>query len=343
VKVTALEGQDPATEQFVRRMPEAKLSHLPVWNAMVERTFGHKSFYLAAREGGTVQGVLPLIHVRSRLFGNRLISQAFSSYGGALTVGPDASDALYDRALELANDLQCDSMEIRNTRPVQHDLYTRTDKVAMRYPLVPDVDQLWKSFTSKSKVRNHVRKAEELGVTAVDGGIELLGDFYRVWTVRMHQLGTPCYSRNLFQGILETFPDNARIFLARVGGNTVVARFTVLFNGLAESCWAAALVEHNATRANQYLYWSVMKHYALAGAKWFDFGRSTIDSNQYRAKKQWGAQPVPLYFQYWVRPGRELSLASPDSPKYRKKVALWRRLPLWATRLLGPMISRSLP
>ncbi|GAH85602.1 unnamed protein product, partial [marine sediment metagenome] len=69
----------------------------------------------------------------------------------------------------------------------------------------------------------------------------------------------------------------------------------------------------------------------------------TAGSGNYEFKRRWRAEPVRLHYQYWVRPGTELSIVSPDNPKYRKKVQLWKKLPLWLTRLIGPRISRDLP
>ena len=85
-----------------------------------------------------------------------------------------------------------------------------------------------------------------------------------------------------------------------------------------------------------------MAYYCAAGARCFDFGRSTVDGPHYRFKKQWVTEQMTLHYQYWVRPGHDLSIVSPDNPKFRRKAELWKRMPLWATRLLGPLISRSL-
>ena len=32
-----------------------------------------------------------------------------------------------------------------------------------------------------------------------------------------------------------------------------------------------------------------------------------------------------------------------DNPKYRRAIELWRKLPLWVTRLIGPPLARSIP
>jgi len=341
MRVFALKDPDLACDTFVKQMSESKMCHLPAWSVMIERTFRHKSFYLVARGGDVVQGVFPLTLVSSRLFGKGMISQPFSNYGGPLADSPAVSEALYKRAVELAAEHDCDSMELRNVDPIPHDLQEATDKITMYLPLSADPEELWTSF--KPKVRNQVRKAEKSGIVALSGGLDLMDDFYLLWTVRMHQLGTPCYSRRLFGAIMETFPRNCRVFLVRLNHLTVGGAFVYCFKGLVQIRWAATLVEYNTLCPNNLLYWSIMKHYCLAGASCFDFGRTTANSGQYRFKKQWGPQAVRLHYQYWTRPGHELSLARPDNPKYRRKVEMWKRLPLWLTRLIGPHVSRNLP
>lgn len=339
--VSILNSASSECEDFVRRTAGAKLCHMPGWTTMVEKTFGHKGFYLVTRENGGISGVLPLTQVRSRLFGNRLISQAFSNYGGPLTKSPAALDALCQRAVELALECGCESMEIRNTEPFPYDFYLREDKIAMYLPLVADPDELWKSF--KPKIRNRIRKAEKSGFVVVSGGPELLDDFYRIWTIRMHELGTPCYPRKLFSSIMETFPDRSQIFLARLKDMTIGGIFVHHFNGFVDACWGAALTEYKHLNPISFLCWSVMKHFCLEGATCFDFGRTTVESGPHDFKRRWDAEPIQLYYHYWTRPGHKLSIVSPDNPKYKKKIEAWKKLPVWVTRLVGPLISRNLP
>ena len=111
MNVSILEFPSVECDDFVRKMDDAKLCHMPAWSEMIAKTFGHKLFYLVVREGSAVYGVLPLTQVRSRLFGNRMISQAFSNYGGPMAIGTDSLDALYNCAVELAIECGCKSIE----------------------------------------------------------------------------------------------------------------------------------------------------------------------------------------------------------------------------------------
>jgi serine/alanine adding enzyme len=340
MQVELLDADDAACRDFVLKSPQGRICHLPSWTRMVCRVGGYGPCYLVARDGPAVVGVMPMAQVRSWLFGNRMISMAFSNYGGAISTTLAATEALYHKAVELAEEAGCRSIEFRGLAALPFDLPQREGKLCMYLPLDADPERVWKRFDPK--VRNQVRKAEKSGLIAADGGAELLDDFYRIYTVRMRELGTPCYSRRIMQAILKTYPDNSRIFIVRQDRPAIGAGLITWFNGLVEIPWAATLVKYNPLCPNNLLYWSAIRHACLVGATHFDFGRCTADGPTYRFKKRWGADPVPLYYQFWVRPGQSLFKSDPDDPRYRRKVELWKRLPLWITLLLGPRISRGL-
>lgn len=341
MNVDILNAPDADVDAFVERQPDAKIGHTFAWSEKVIQRAGHRPFYLVARDGDEVCGVLPLTQVRSILFGNHMISQAFSSYGGPLTSRPEALKPLYDRAVELATAHGCESIEFRNVEPLPYDLQLRHDKVVIHLQLPADPQELWGSF--KPKIRNHVRKAEKSGILAASGSVQFLGDFYRVYTIRMHQLGTPPRPKGCIRDILTGFPANSKIFVVRLKGEVIGAGLTICYNGCVEIPLAATLPQYNKLCPNNLLYWSIMKHYCGAGADKFDFGRSTVGGSTHRFKEQWGSESVQLNYQYWVRGGGQVSILSPEDPKYRKRVEMWKKLPLWLTRLIGPYISKQLP
>ena len=59
--------------------------------------FGHDCLYLAARDhAGRIEGVLPLVRVKSRIFGHFLVSMPFLNYGGPVG-SPRATALLAER------------------------------------------------------------------------------------------------------------------------------------------------------------------------------------------------------------------------------------------------------
>jgi FemAB-related protein (PEP-CTERM system-associated) len=241
----------------------------------------------------------------------------------------------------IARENHCESIEFRNTRVWPYKLHLRTDKISMCLALASDPQEVWKAL--RHKTRNRVRKAQTEGLVVTSGGLELLDDFYRVWTIRMHELGTPCYPRRLFTSILAAFPDAARIFVARLHGVTTAVLFAYTFQGWVQSCWGAALRKYDAMGPNYLLNWGAIERYCREGMQWFDFGRSTIGSGQHTFKERWGATPIDLRWQYWTATGQDPVLARADDPKYANKVEMWKRLPLWASRVIGAAISPALP
>jgi CelD/BcsL family acetyltransferase involved in cellulose biosynthesis len=99
----------------------------------------------------------------------------------------------------------------------------------------------------------------------------------------------------------------------------------------------------NAHYVNTLLYWEQLRFAVSAGYRVFDFGRSSLDSGTYDFKRQWGAEPVPLNWQYWLAPGQGMPGLTPSSPKFRLAVRAWQHLPLAIANRLGPRLVKDLP
>src|SRR5919112_6636733 len=96
-------------EAFVADCPEATFFHRAGWKRVIEETLGHKTYFLYAEDvAGAIVGVLPLVFIRSALFGRSLSSTAFCVYGGPPTTSPGAAEALTARAVEIAERVRAD-------------------------------------------------------------------------------------------------------------------------------------------------------------------------------------------------------------------------------------------
>lgn len=329
-------------DAFVARTPGASIYHLHGWHALIRELFGHASAPLAALdERGTIRGVLPVVRLKSALFGNFAVSMPYFNYGGALAVEPEVRARLADAAVERARDWGCTHLELRSTLPGECTLPTRTDKVCMELALPESEEALWKRF--EPKLRAQIRRPTKEGAVATSGGIELLPEFYDVFARNMRDLGTPVYGRDFFERICRDFAAHVTLVVVRLGGRAVAAGFLLRWGDRVEIPWASSLREFNRTGANMLLYWESLRLAIAGGARRFDFGRSSIDAGTYRFKRQWGAEPVQLHWYYWLRDSRELPNLSPSNAKYRLAIGAWQRLPLGVTTWLGPRIVRNLP
>lgn len=335
-------GADTASwDAFVQSNPAASIYHLARWRALIKDCFGHGSHYLQAVDANNqVVGVLPLVRLKSKLFGDYLVSVPYFNYGGAVAVTAEIELALMQHTEQLAQDLGVSHIEFRDN--IEREPWPkRTDKVAMVLKLPDSVERLNKQIGAK--LRAQIKRAQRENPEVLTGGAELLDDFYTVFAINMRDLGTPVYSKEFFRKMLQAFPDESRLIVLRHEGKPVSTAFLLAFRQGVEIPWASTLRYVNKFSMNMLLYWEVLQYAIERKADHFDFGRSSRDAGTYKFKKQWGAQEVPLYWHYWLKDGRELPRLNPDNPKYRLAINVWRRLPVELTKLIGPPIVKNLP
>jgi len=347
IEIRTLSGTEisehlPRWAAFVEELGYRSPSRHPGWLAVLAQGLKQQPYCLAATAGEQIVGLLPLVYLRSRLFGRFLVGMPYLNVGGVLAEEASVAAALVDRAVELADRLDVKYLELRHEQPIEHPALGEQlgSKVHMRLALPATGDELWASF--KPKVRNQIRKAEKLGLSVQWGTQELLPEFYAVFARNMRDLGTPVFGRSLFRAILTQFPGVAELCVVRTGDRPIAAAVLVHGPGMTEVPSASSLRQYNATNANMLMYWHMLCRSIERGQQQFDFGRSTIDSNTYRFKKQWGAQPAPAVWQYYVRRG-SIGDMRPENRRYRLMIRVWQHLPVGLTRLLGPPIVRGIP
>jgi FemAB-related protein (PEP-CTERM system-associated) len=341
VSVALLNNETDEWNDYVLGHPASSVYHRAEWRKLIKDTFGHSSYYCVARNSnGDIVGILPMIRLTSLLFGDFMVSVPYFNYGGPLGDTADIEKSLISFAGQLASTLGVSHVEYRDDVP-RDDMPCRSEKVNMILPLPDNKRLLRDSFSSK--LRSQIRRSQRENPQSLIGDVELLDDFYNVFSRNMRDLGTPVYSKNFFRNILATFPGAFRIIVVKLGNKPVAAGFLALSGSRMEIPWASTIKDVNPLSINMYLYWESLKYAIAQGCTTFDFGRSTVDSGTYRFKKQWGAQPQQLYWHYWLGSKREMPKLNPSNPKYKQFIRLWKKLPLVIANRLGPMIVRNLP
>ncbi|MGW8227249.1 MAG: FemAB family XrtA/PEP-CTERM system-associated protein, partial [Gammaproteobacteria bacterium] len=339
--ITLLKDEQYDWNTYVEHHPAASIYHLAEWRELTKKTFGHEGFYFIARnDEGNITGILPLIRLKSRVFGDFMVSLPYFNYGGPIADHPLIEQALIDAANTLAATTGVTHVEYRDKIP-RENLTARTEKVNMILKLPDNVDSLWESFGSK--LRNQIRRPQRQSPEIHIGGKTCLEDFYAVFSRNMRDLGTPVYGKVFFSNILDCFTPQSRIIDIRLHGKPVAAAFLLGYRNTLEIPWASTIREVNHLSINMLLYWEVLKFAVVNNYTYFDFGRSSKDSGTYRFKRQWGAQPKQLYWHYWLNTGQEIPLLNPDNPRYAMAIRIWQHLPLKLTNWLGPKIVKNIP
>ncbi len=329
-------------DEFVHAHDFGTAYHRYAWrNIFSQALKASAPYFLARRDSGKICGVLPLVHLKSALFGNYCVSLPYANFGGALGDNAQIEEALMRTASEYAAKLGASHVEFRDTRPRDGNWTAKTEKVEMLRPLEADAESLLKGIGSK--LRAQVKRPLREGATSRRGHGELLDDFYAVFAENMRDLGTPVHSKAFFRAIIDGLGESAELVTVYIQDRPVAGGLLIHHGEGTEIPSASSLRSYNRYSVNMYLYGECLKAAIERGSSVFDFGRSSPNSGTFRFKKQWGAAPQQLYWHYWLAEGQRAPNLNPNNPKYQLAIQAWTKLPVWLTKIIGPPIVRKLP
>jgi len=330
-------------DAFVRQHPHGTLFHLMGWQRLIENALEHEPLHIVARASGTaeVAGILPLFLVRSRIFGRMLVSTPQAAYGGILARSDAVAGLIFERARRLAAELSVEFLELRSFHNalgsetlLRKDLY-----VTFRQQLQPDPDANMLAIPRKTRaeVREGARRGLEFKVNEIS-----VREFFNVYSRSVRDLGTPTFPRRLFEGGLREFGSDCKLFSVHWRGKLASAVWTLFYKDEIVPYFGGSIREYNPLAVNSFMYGSLMKYGCENGYRVFDFGRSKKGSGSFHFKKRWGMTMTDLPYEYLLVRRENMPDTSPMNPKFQLCVKAWRRLPLFLTRGLGPVISRHL-
>lgn len=341
VDVVSYDGTPARWDDFVVSQPTASIEHTYGWRSVIEKAYGHRCHYLSAVQDGTIRGVLPLVHVRSLLFGNHLISMPFLDYGGILACDRNAAQALHDSAAALARELKVDDLIYRHKEPCGLDLPVFQGKVTFLLRLFASEEELWKAIPSER--RNRVRKTQKLGLRSRFSGSDEVGIFYDIWSANMKDLGSPAHSREFFDEIFSSLGTHAElIFVDNDRGETVAGGLSLKFRDTVMLPWVSSRRKFFDLYPNNLLYWDLMAKACREGISCFDFGRSSMDSGTFQFKKRWKAEIVQLNWEYVPVSQGKVNFLTQDEKRFSPLISLWKRLPLFVANSLGPVLRKGI-
>jgi FemAB-related protein (PEP-CTERM system-associated) len=333
------EGDRAAWAAFVAGCPEATFFHRIEWRELIEDVFRHRTHYLVAERGGQLAGVLPLVRVRSWLFGDALVSLPFAVYGGAAVSDDAARAELHRAACELARELGVQHLELRNRHVTEPDWPRQDLYVTFRKALLPEVEANLLAIPRKQRAM--VRKGIERGLTSeIDAGV---GRFFELYADNQQRHGTPPLPRRYFEALRAAFGDDCQVLtVLDPQGSAVSSVVSFFFRDEVLPYYAGDDVAARELAANDFKYWELMRRACERGLKVFDYGRSKRDTGSFDFKKNWGFEPQALQYEYHLLRREAIPQNNPSNPKYRAFIAGWRRLPRPVANALGPYIVRNL-
>ncbi len=328
----------PRWDAFVMACPEATFFHRAGWAEVLRQGLGHQAHFLYAERDGALCGVLPLGHIRSRLFGNNLISNPFCVLGGAVG-DADACTALEQAAVDLAHSLQVDTLELRHAQPRHPDWPAKRELyVQFRKTIDPDPEVNLKAIPRKQRAM--VRKGIDAGLQGeIDPGIDRL---FAAYSESVRNLGTPVFPRRYFATLQAVFGPDCEVLTITHQGQTVASVMSFYFRDEVLPYYGGGTALARDLKGNDFMYWDLLRRSCERGIRVFDYGRSKVGTGSWSFKKNWGFTPEPLHYEFHLVKADRLPDVNPLNPKYRLFIEAWKRLPLPVSRFLGPLLARNL-
>lgn len=327
-------------EAFVARLPESNFFHRAGWKDVIEKAFRQRTRYMIAERDSAIVGVLPLVEIKSRLFGHALISTAFSIGGGVAALDDEAAEALDEAAISLLKSSKADYLEYRRPVRAHSDWVQKKDLYAnFSRPMLEDADEDLLQIPRKQ--RAVVRKAlkNEMLAVRIDESVD---DFYRLYSLNVRNLGTPVFSKRFFQELMRTFESDCEILTVTVDGKPVSSVMSFYCRDAVMPYFTGSHTDARKLGANDFMYWHVMRRAVDKGYRVFDFGRSKEGTGPFSFKKNWGFAPEPIAHEFYLKDGAEMPDLNPLNPKYAAMVATWKRLPLPVANFVGPLVVRNI-
>ena len=333
-------ASEAAWDHFVDAMPAGTFFHRAGWATVIETAFGHTTHYSFTERDGSITGVLPLVRVKTLLFGDSLISNPFCVYGGPLAADAESEAALIAHAEALLKTTGASALEFRHQVAAPEtdgwidgpDLY-----VTFRRPIESDLDRNMKAIPRKQRAM--VRKGIANGLSSIAArDVRVL---HRIYAESVRNLGTPVFSKRYFQILMDVFGNSADIVTILDDGTPIASVMNFYFRDEVLPYYGGGAAAARGRAGNDFLYWETMRRAADRGCLVFDFGRSKIGTGSFSFKHNWGFEPARLHYRFRLKPGQAIPDHNPLNPKYRMLIAAWKRLPLPVANVLGPFIVRG--
>ena len=317
------------------------------WLSEIVRCFGYRLHVLTVGPDQAPSGGLALAEVPTLLGARRLVSFPFSFIAGSMAVDAETHVALATEARMLAAELRVRRLELKQmdgAQPLAPELTRSTRYTTFRISTEGGEQAVWKRLHVTS-TQQRIRKGQKAGVTAIDGTSEADWLAMAQLEERVQQgHGVPAPPRRFFLDSLRRLQQAGLVdlYLARIPDGRVAAGF-VMFKGVREWIYAfsasdPALVREY--RATHVLLWAGLQRAAAAGVT-LDLGRTAPEqASLAEFKQRWGAQPVPLAYDYWPTAGG-LGQAPRDRGLLALAARVWAALPAPLARL-GSTLYRYL-
>ena len=317
------------------------------WINLISNYFNYIYYPVIVEENNKVIAYFPFVLIKSKMFGNHMLSSPFTCHGGGIVFSKNVDkkkiiQKVLNQITKIAKKNKACFLQIRGPEEELIDYYIDVGfkETLLDYNFLLDlnvkIEQIRKNLNKK--LRNCLKNAEKKGIEIeINNNVD---EFYNLYLITMQRLGSPPNSKRFFMKLLKT--NNFIIYTAKYKGKIIAGCSFVFNDNYATWQDSVSLDEYKHLNANTLLVWEFIKSGINTGIKTFDLGCSRDKSTHYNYKKKWGAKIVKASKLYYYFGDKE-EVIDVRSTKYSVFSTIWRLfMPKFATKLIRPSIRRSL-
>ncbi len=339
--------KDERWDQLVEGHPHRLVFHTSAWAKVLIETYGYSARYHALQDAnGTLRAGWPVMVVKSRLTGRRLVSLPFCDECHPLVRSTEEGEVLLSSLVADLQRLRCGRLEVRgwpddSVAPAQ--LVRSPNYYRHRIDLSGGIDAVFRR--ASTNMRRSVRRAEREGVSIrqAEGDRDLM-TFYQLNLKLRRRHGMLPQPYSFFQSIHRNLLSTGRgyILLAEIRGMPIAGVMCLRHNGTSIDKFAVSDDAYWEYRGNHLALWRSLEMETERGAHAFDLGRSDANAEGLRRFKEgWGGVRSDLPYFYFPQPAG-LSVGDPSGKKKRLLELFADKAPDAAFVAAGRMVYRHL-
>jgi hypothetical protein len=357
-------SSDDRWDAFVIAHPAGLVYHHSTWLRVLEREYARETLgLLCESREGEVCGILPLLRTRGvpflrraggQVVGPRLSSLPRTPVAGPLSLVREAHTALVAAAIDRVRAEPHLRLQLKAAdswlEAVALELVGVPWRLTYVVPLPKQGELRFGDARNHARIKWAVNKATRRRVEVRRAeSVQDLRAWYELYLETMRWHAVPPRPYRLFAAMRELLQPQGFMTLLlaeqQLNGRTRLLAGSIflklgetIFYAFSGSCRDAL-----SLRPNDLLLWKAIHEAREEGFRWVDLGEVVEgDESLAKFKGKWGTTPVRLYRYYYPPP----AVVPPEEASHSQVAALlkavWRRLPLRATELLGDQAYRYL-
>ncbi len=345
-------------DTFTNKEDNIPPQYLIKWKNVIEKTYKNCQAYYYLNIKEEIKSVFPFFLIKSRIFGNKLISQPFSDFGG-----PKGE---FDKKflLEVIKDIkgkfkgQITHIELRLNNFSEE--YPEIEKLLFEQGFkkesgnkhqfilrLTNEENLWNTFDRITRKGIKKAKKSELELKDITNEKELKR-FYKLYLKNMKKFGSPQHSYSFFLNLLKYLKDNFKGINCYKKEKLIASLISFYTKDYMCAAYNSSEHEYLKYQPNDLLHWEMIRWAIQKGIKYFDFEECEIDAKKgthaaglYRFKAKWKGELYerPYFYYYFKKRKRDYIKKKNNLKKYR---SVWSKLPFPIIKLIGPKICSEL-